>query len=86
MPEEVLKKVSRKERQQSIITVLKKGEMERVIGKPTTYSLNPLFDFIAEMMKNAYIAGANRGRKEIEDTGEILVSAINHTKDKGFKV
>lgn len=89
MSEEVLKKISRKERQILLVETLKKGEVTG--GK--SYSLNPLFDLVAEMMKLAYIAGANRTGKaglsksfELQDTGEILVEAINFSKDKGFKV
>lgn len=79
--EEVSKKVSRSERMNLLVKEIEKGTR----GK-TQYSVSPLMAHIADMMKLAYIAGANRKQKEIIDTGEILVDAINFTKDKGYSV
>lgn len=82
MIEEVNQKVPRKERMGTLIRELEKGSNK---ADPNKYNISPLMNHIAHMMKLAYIAGANRGKKEIIDTGEILTDAINFTKDKGYE-
>lgn len=85
--ESVKAKLSRKERQQQLVQVLKSGEMPKENGKES-YNMSPLFKFIDEMMQMAYIAGANRKthHTQFEDTGEILVEAKNFSKDKGIAI
>jgi hypothetical protein len=83
--EHVKDKLSRKERHLQLVQVLKLGEMPKENGKQS-YNMSPLFTFIGDMMKQAYIAGANRltHHTQFEDTGEILVEATNFAKDKGI--
>jgi hypothetical protein len=54
-------------------------------------NISELLPIIANLVENAYIAGANRvnigeGEKHLNDTGEIKVLAGCYAKDKGLKL
>jgi hypothetical protein len=78
--EELTTKMSRGERMKNLISQLEKGNT----NDKSKYNVSPLMTYIGDMMKLAYIAGANRGKKVPIETGEVLVEAINFAKDKGF--
>lgn len=87
--EELTRRVSRSERTKLLIKELEKGN--RTNDKAIKYSLNPLMDHIAEMMKLAYLAGytaacheEDPSDKETYETGQALIGAINFAKDKGY--
>lgn len=86
--EQIKDKVTRSDRNKQIIDVIHAGLGPS--GK--TYKVNPVLDYIANLVEQAYIAGANsynssdQNRKELIDTGTILVLAKNFVKDKGLRI
>ena len=68
------------------------ARMNQLIDLTDDGSMTPLMEFINEIVINAYIAGANRVnisaefKTELNDTGTLLVDAVNYSKDKGFNL
>lgn len=89
MQEQIQSKVLRSERHVECMKVMESGLKPN--GK--TYVMNPLLNYIATLMEQAYIAGHNQcdltkplPPDKMVDTGEIVAKAKNYTKDKGFRI
>lgn len=88
--ESIQDKVTRKDRHVEIMEVLEKGSM----NDPTQYNMKPLFDFIANVAEQAYLAGYNKlnlSEKQDEEVrihqhGDVLTLARNFVKDKGLRI
>ena len=88
MSEHLLQKFTRKNRMVGGLQVLEDGNNKE---EPSKYNMSPLMKFIAEQVKQAYIAGYNglnlsTPRKDITETGEVVINATNYAKDKGFLI
>lgn len=88
--EAIQEKVSRKDRHLELMQVLEQGSTK----DPHSYNMKPLFDFIASIAEQAYLAGYNKlnitenqlNEGKILQYGDVLAMAKNFVKDKGLRV